>query len=468
MRQGTEFLRETIGRNSRYLPKQFTPQQLLFLSLPCKEAMYGGAAGGGKSWALLAAATQFVHIPGYSAILFRRTYPQLKKPGGLIPTAEQWFGGTDAHWRGDDYQWVFPSGATINFGFMEHEKSKWIYQGAAFQFIGFDELTHFQESQYRYLFSRLRRPDGCADPLLASVPLRMRSGANPGGVGHKWVHNRFFVEGAAKGRIFIPAKLEDNPLIDKEAYEETLAELDPVTRQQLRYGDWNIQPDGNLFKREWFGDVVERSAVPRLVSQVRYWDFAASEKKRKKGDPDWTSGGHVAEGADGLFYIMDMVHFRGTPRAVEKVVKGTAVRDGYEVPIWIEEEGGSAGLIVLDHYRRDVLKGWEVHGDRPTTSKVVRSGPFSAACEAGNVRLVRGAWNGDFIDELCAFPTGDHDDQVDAASGGFAKVTRRAREWTKSDWAKAIRPTGAPRQPRDLLMEKLRGLRGVAVKRPNQ
>ncbi len=230
-------------RLNKYMPHLPTPKQAAFLLLRHQEAFYGGAAGGGKSDALLMAALQYVDVPGYSAILFRRTFTDLMLPDAIMDRAATWLSGTDARFSAATRQWRFPSGATLTFGYLAHENDKYRYQSAQFQFIGFDELTQFRESQYLYLFSRLRRLED------SNVPVRMRSASNPGGVGHDWVKQRFIVEGRAAGRIYIPASLVDNPFLDQETYRQSLEQLDHVTRSQLLNGNWD-EAQGNLFRRD--------------------------------------------------------------------------------------------------------------------------------------------------------------------------------------------------------------------------
>lgn len=129
-------------------------RQIVFLLLlDVMEVLFGGAAGGGKSVGLLAAAAQFVDVPGYAALLLRRRYRDLALPGALMAISKQWWLSTDAKWSEQAGKWTFPSGAEIQFGYMEHEGDEQQYQSAAFQFIGFDELTQFSENQYTYLFS---------------------------------------------------------------------------------------------------------------------------------------------------------------------------------------------------------------------------------------------------------------------------------------------------------------------------
>ena len=192
------------------------------------------------------AALKYVAVPGYRALLFRRTFADLNLPGALMDRARDWLGGTAARWNAHGHVWSFPSGATLTFGYLETENDKYRYQSSELQYIGFDELTQFGESQYLYLFSRLRRLAG------SEVPLRMRSASNPGGLGHEWVRARFIDTEPADGRLFIPARLADNPHLDGELYRENLSELDAVTRAQLLEGDWQVRPEGALFKRDWF------------------------------------------------------------------------------------------------------------------------------------------------------------------------------------------------------------------------
>ena len=213
------------------------------------------------------AALAYVDVPGYRALLFRRSFPDLNLPGALMDRAREWLGGSAARWNAHDHVWTFPSGASLTFGYLENEKDKYRYQSAELQYIGFDELTQFAESQYLYLFSRLRRLAGSA------VPLRMRAASNPGGLGHEWVRARFVDAPPDGGRLFIPARLADNPHLDRDTYMHNLHELDPVTCAQLLEGDWQVHPEGVMFHRDWFCVVEQR---PGCAQRVRYWDKAAT------------------------------------------------------------------------------------------------------------------------------------------------------------------------------------------------
>ena len=377
------------------------------------EVLYGGAAGGGKSDAMLMAALQYVTIPGYSALILRRTFPQLSQEGGLIPRSQAWLAGTDARWSERDKSWTFPSGAVVAFGHMQYENTKYDYQSGEYQFVGFEELTQFTETQYRYMHSRTRRLEG------SIVPIRVRATSNPGGIGHEWVRARF-IDTREPDRCFIPAGLADNPFLDRESYEASLSNLDPVTRAQLLNGDWTVRAPGGMFRREWFTTVEAAPVGPR----VRYWDLAATEAKPGK-DPDWTVGALLAY-VDGRTYICDVRRARLDPGGVERLVRATAETDGKDVAVWIEQEPGSSGKLAIDYYQRHVLPEYALKPDRVTGDKATRAAPLSSQAEAGNVSLVRGGWIPDFLDEAETFPGGSHDDQIDAVSGAYGKLATRS------------------------------------------
>lgn len=394
------------------MPHFPTPKQNEFLGLDCREALYGGSAGGGKTDALLMAALRYVDQPGYAALLFRKTYRDLSLPGALMDRANEWLRPTSAHWNDTDKRWTFPSGATLTFGYLDSDADKYRYQGAEAQFVGFDELTQLKESSYLYLFSRLRRLEG------STIPLRMRAASNPGGIGHDWVKQRFVEPHDDEDRVFVPAKLADNPYLDTEEYLQSLAQLDAVTRAQLLEGNWDVLPEGNRFKREWFGSPLpERPAF--LTHWVRYWDKAGTQD-----GGDYTAGVLIGRGG-GLFYVLDVVRGQWSPAQRKAIIRQTTQADALTCPrytSWSEQEPGSGGKESALATIED-LAGYDVHAETVTGSKVVRANPFAAQCEVGNVKLIAGAWNAAYIDELVSFPDGPHDDQVDASSGAFAKLS---------------------------------------------
>ena len=333
----------------------------------------------------------------------------------------EWLAGTDAHWNGTENAYDFPSGAKLAFGYLDCGTDKYRYQGAEFQFIGFDEVTQFEEDQYRYLFSRLRRLE------TSNIPLRMRCASNPGGVGHDWVKRRFIIEGAEYNRRFIPARLNENPYLDQKGYIESLSELDPITRRQYLDGDWSARHGGSIFKREWFTILKE---TPANLQLVRYWDKAATAPKEGK-DPDYTVGALIGE-QNGRYYIVDIQRLRDAPAGVEARIKQTAILDHQRgtVKTYMEQEPGSAGVDNIDYYARQVLQGFSFWGIKTTGSKQERATPLSSASEAGNIYIKEASWNSAFLDEFEAFPQGSHDDIVDACSGGFEQL--RVKHHTQS------------------------------------
>lgn len=234
-------LRRLPGAESllKWSPEVPLPQQYKFLALDTFEALYGGALGGGKSSALLMSACQYLDVPGFSALIMRKTYPDLSKPGALMDRAHSWWANTGAKWTEKERRWDFPSGARVVFGHCETDKDIYNYWGGEYQLVCIDELTQWNESPYKLILSRIRKPHSM------DVPLRMRAATNPGQVGHDWVGARFVkpVQNE-RGELvplsgpFIPALLTDNPHLSQEDYLENLKNLDETSYAQLVKGHW--------------------------------------------------------------------------------------------------------------------------------------------------------------------------------------------------------------------------------------
>ena len=205
-----------------------------------------------------------------------------------------------------------------------------------------------------------------------------------------------------------------------------LRQLDPITRQQLRDGDWDIRPDSGLFQPAWFG--IERPAdVPTDTTMVRFWDLASTPKTPGR-DPDYTVGALVALDRDGTYHLVDIVRLQGSPATVERAVRATAQRDsrdGRDVVIHIEQEPGAAGKALMHYYRTRVLDRYALYADSPSGDKRTRARPVAAHAEAGYLKIVTGVWNDAFLEEAALFPGGAHDDQIDALSGAIAALTHR-------------------------------------------
>jgi predicted phage terminase large subunit-like protein len=411
---------------------QHPTQQAFLLTDHIQEVFFGGAAGGGKSDALLMAALQYVDHPRYNAILFRRSYADLSLPGALLDRARDWLGQTDAKWNDREHTWTFPNpnydatiykdGASLTFAYLQTERQKHRYASADFQFIGFDELTTFSETMYRFLFSRLRKD------VDTPVPLRMRSASNPGNIGHAWVRARFVTPGIPDA-LFIPSKVQDNPSLNIAEYLKALAQLDPLTRARLLAGNWDIRDEG-MFKGAWF-KLLEATPTQQL-QRVRYWDLAATEEN-EDNDPDYTVGALLGlDRRTRMLYMLDQRRARVGPQGVEALVRSTAQLDGIDVPVRIEQEPGAGGKSLISYYTRHVLQGFDVKGIPSTTSKETRAAPFASQAEAGNIYVVNGAWVKDFIEEAEGFPMVEHDDQIDAWSGAFHQLMRDAKVTSES------------------------------------
>jgi predicted phage terminase large subunit-like protein len=203
---------------------------------------------------------------------------------------------------------------------------------------------------------------------------------------------------------------------------EALGEIQKSVGPKIWQAQYMQDPragDGDMFKSEWFNEkYVEPDEVPAGIRVVRAWDRAATEVKPGK-DPDYSAGVKIGRAKDGRVYVLHVMRFRKTPLQNELITESTAAMDGIRVTILQEEEGGSSGKTTTSHYHRNVIPGYKFRGIKSTGSKTERADPLSGQCEAGNVFIVRGEWNADFMSELCGFPGGKHDDQVDAAAIGY-------------------------------------------------
>lgn len=463
---------------NRWIPHWPTPPQQLFLGLHLRsgvgpgvfEALYGGAAGGGKSDCLLMAAGQFAEHPEFAALIVRRTYADLAQPGAIMDRALTWWKPRGAHWDGSLHCFTFPSGAKVQFGYMQHGDDHLRYKSAEFQATLWDELTELGlESQYSFVgHSRVRRKVG------SSVPLRTLGATNPGGPGHGWVKQRFIGEPHAgilptlRGR-YIPARIRDNPHIDQEAYIAGLMHLHPTVRAQLLAGDWHAREPGDYFRAEWFGGLLDPAVDTWPSSEcirIRWWDLAASEKQ----DAARTAGVRMARHRNGVRAVEHARSFRATPGKRDDLIAQTAQADGHGVVVGLEIEGGSGGPAQFEALSKRLrAQGFRVVGARPRVGgpeltdrekatmlrqptnelgKAGRADPVASCLERGyqrrgecpntggpwwgldegrvvpeqrdGLRLFSGPWTQDYLDELEGFPNGARCDLVDATSGAWA------------------------------------------------
>ena len=255
--------------------------QTEFLAADEKDVLYGGAAGGGKSYAMIVDPLRYAHRPAHRALILRRSMPELRemidKSRELYPQA---FPG--AKFREVEKLWNFPSGAKVEFGFLERDADVYRYQGQAYSWIGFDEITHLPtEFSWNYLASRLRTTD-------PEIKTYLRCTANPGGVGSHWVKKRYiepnesnqsFLGSDGLTRKFIPAKLVDNPYLAKDGiYEQMLKSLPPLQRKQLLEGNWDVAEGAAFVEFDPEVHVIAPFELPIAWERVKGIDYGyASE-----------------------------------------------------------------------------------------------------------------------------------------------------------------------------------------------
>lgn len=431
--------------------------QFEFLSTPADIAIYGGAAGGGKSYALLLESLRHSHNPRFGGVVFRRTKEQIRVEGGLWDTSADIFPLFGARGSGQSLTWRFPSGAAVSMAGIEHEKDLSNYQGAQIPYIAFDELTHFTEKQFWYMMSRNRSSSGVAGYIRAAcnpdpdswvkrfiqwwldpksgLPIKGRAGVlrffvRVGDDIH-WAFSKaelvkkFGDKVRPKSLTFIPASVHDNRiLMDTDPdYLASLMALPLVERAQLLDGNWEVRPAAGLFfKRHYFGIVDDMPAD--VVDRVRFWDRAGTPVTPKTPDPDWSVGVRLAKTKSGFYFIEHVERLRDSSHKVEEAILNMAEQDGKDVRIGYRQDPGSAGKgEAEDLGRKLAAKGLVFQYKTVTGDKRSYAKPVSAAAEAGNIKMLRGPWNEPVLRVLENFDVGLHDDDVDGLSGAFEMLT---------------------------------------------
>lgn len=434
--------------------------QFDFLSSKADIAIYGGAAGGGKSYGLLMEPLRHYNNPHFGAVIFRRSTPEIRNEGGLWDESKTIYTQLKGRPREQALEWEFPNGFRIKFAHLEHEKTVHHWHGSQIPLIEFDELTTFTEYQFWYMLSRNRSTSGVPGYIRASCnpnpdsfvrklidwwigpdgyPIRSRSGVlryfirientlywgdSPEEIRKKYGHGP---EIMPKSITFIPSKLTDNQvLMAKDPnYRANLMALPKVDRERLLEGNWNIRRSaGAFFRREWFPIV---DAIPGGWTRVtRYWDRAATEPSAENPNPDWTRGLKLYAYPDGTFCVGDLKSARSTPGRVDSLIKTVASHDGKSVRIKSQQDPGSAGVKEAEEFIK-MLAGFNVASEVETKNKATRAQPVSSQAEHGNVKVLRAEWNEEFFSELVNFSEDpneyDHDDIVDCLSGAFNDLT---------------------------------------------
>ena len=301
--------------------------QTEFLAADEKDVLYGGAAGGGKSYAMLVDPLRYAHRKAHRALILRRSMPELRelidKSRELYPQA---FPG--CKFREVEKVWNFPSGAKIEFGFLERDADVYRYQGQAYSWIGFDEITHLPtEFGWNYLASRLRTTD-------PEIKTYLRCTANPGGIGAAWVKKRYvdsnetnksFTGKDGLTRKFIPARLLDNPYLANDGiYEKMLMSLPPVQRKQLLEGNWDVNEGAAFVEFDVDVHIVSPFHIPLTWERIKGIDYGyASESACVWG---------AVDRADGTLIIYRELYKKGlTGEDLGRIITEMEMQDPFSV-----------------------------------------------------------------------------------------------------------------------------------------
>jgi predicted phage terminase large subunit-like protein len=421
----------------------------------------GGSAGCGKSWCSAVEPLRFHNVPGFSAIIFRRTSDELTGAGSIWEETQKLYPAFGAGAREKPtLDWRFPSGASVKLSHLQLASDVRKHQSKAYALIIFEEGTHFDESQFWYMFSRNRSSCGVRpymrvtcnpdpDSFIAKLiewwidqetgyPIPERGGVIRyflrlndelhWGDSPEELRERFpeipEEDFSPRTLTFIPGKLEDNPAMMRADpdYRGKLLAMTRVEQERLLRGNWKIRPAAGLYFQSSQFEIV--SKLPAPVEQVvRWWDKAATEPSPKNPDPDWTAGIKMARLQDGRFAVLHVERFRGGPSVVDRRMKAIASQDGRDVAIGVFQDPGQAGKVDIAHMRR-LLQGYRLQETRPTKDKVTSAGPWSSEVTNNGALLLKGPWNAPFVAEHENFPDADKDDQVDGAAAGYIALQR--------------------------------------------
>lgn len=441
-------------------PKQIVPglpfephpgPQTAFFESQADITIYGGAAGGGKSWALTVNPLRHIDVPGFGAVIFRRTFAQIQSEQGIWDESLKWYRKVGGVPNFGDLKWKFPDGTHVSFAHCQFLKDTENYLSSQICYLEFDQLEQFEEKQFWDLLGRNRSTCGVRPQVFAGCnpspqswlsdlldwwidedgwAIESRSGvmrwfARPRELNGAitWADTRQELVDKFPGcrplsLVFIPSYLSDNPSMPSE-YGDRIENMLPAERQRMG-GNWRVVITDGMFNTAML-QIVD--AVPREGRRVRYWDKAGS----LANDAKYTAGVLLCESLPPLklWYVEDVQRFRKSSLERNLLIKQVAERDremyGY-VPIWIEREPGSGGLESAETSVVD-LAGYDINIERVTGNYLDRARGFAAQVCAGNVRLLRADWNRQFIAELAAQPQTKMCDQMDAAAGAFNKLT---------------------------------------------
>lgn len=442
------------------------PKQEEFLASDADICIGGGAAGGGKSFALTVEPLRHLNVEGFNSVMFRRTYPEVMRPGGLWDEAMGIYPMIGGVPKQQKATFIFPK-VRLGFGYLLNDNALMNWKSSQISLIMFDQLEMFTERMFFYMLSRNRSACGVRSYIRATANpepnwlaeflswwIADDGYANMDRAGKQrafvrkgdeivWADTKEELrkdhpELEPKTVTFVPFTIYDNPiLIEKDpSYLASLQALPFVDRERLlgdrvRGGNWKIKPSaGKVFNKDWF-EVVD--SVPDGGVVVRYFDFAATAKSYFAQDPDYTAGVCMLY-ANGDWYIIDLFHQQISASVTDRVTDEVFVRDaerflheGRRYMARWEIEPGSASL--RDSVARvKRLAGIDAKGVGKRIDKVTAWKPMAAQAEVGHVKLLKGVWNDVLLNQLHGVPDLPHDDIADSASGAFSVLVGATQE----------------------------------------
>ena len=444
------------------LRPQKGPQEM-FLSTSADICIYGGAAGGGKTYGLLLDPLRHKNTKKYTAVFFRKNSIQIHAEGGLLDESKSMY----ASIKGASMKtsprprWNFKDGGSISFAHIERDDDLPKWQGSQITAIMFDELTHFSERQFFYMLSRNRTVCGVkpyvratcnpdADSWVAKFiewwidqdtgyPIPERSGKLRWMLRRQdaiyWADTREELwerfdlktdeeRAEPKTVTFIASTIYDNKiLLDRNPqYLANLKAMATVERERLLNGNWKIKPAALFFKRTQLGSILQ--TVPADVERwVRAWDLAATSED-EGGDPAYTAGVLMGKRKDGRYVVANVINLRLTAADVRATIKHTAQQDKAlykRVRTRLPQDPGQAGKEQAQSYIK-LLAGFDVCAKPESGSKESRAEPVAAQWQAGNFDIVAGDWNEAYLSQLESFPMSKFKDMVDATSSAFSEL----------------------------------------------